>query len=589
MTGPATETPTPDSTRRTLWIASMAASAATAGLLWTTTGGWLPFVTWLASIGCAVAVIGSLRTGPRLNRSDRGLLVALVVLAGGFRLWRIMTVPNGLWIDELATAVNAAHLAHAPFSPFGSTPLFADGPQWVHTSNLYLYACLILLKLTGFSQLGVKSLSVLPGIAAPPLLFLLARRFLPRPAALAAAGLLAVSSWHVTVSRWGWDEVLVTSLAIALFAKLLDGTDRGSAAGLYLAGALAGVAQYTYVAARLTALAAVGFIAVRVVTKGGRPLARRSALFLAGLIQVVLPLLVRSTQVPQYLDVRAAEVSILPRLRHGDLGPLVDNLGAYSGMFHFRGDPNPRQNLPGKPMLDPLVGVLFAAGLLIAVFHLRWPEMQLCLCWLGFGLLGGILSVSSATPNSYRVGQVEPACLLLAAVAIGSAIKWMEPRFRTGAHLGWWLALAPVVLSAILTGVDYFSVRPTSKECWEGLEDGAYAEVLRQRTGLVRAAGGSVILDPALRTPAAALLFDGLLPAREGRPVARWLAADHLSVIDLRHSVAFIPVHAWRRLPPALRVLPAVGLTDPFNRTFAVASSADHRLLSAIRAAGRDS
>jgi hypothetical protein len=582
VTQPPLRAPRREGSERITWAASAAGSAATAGLLLAGRDGWLAFVAWSVSLGLALVAVRPLRTGPRLERADWPALGTTVALAAVFRLWHVLTIPNGLWIDELATAVNAARLAHAPFAPFGSTPLFADGPHWVHTANLYLYACLTVLKPTGFSQFGVKLLSVLPGIAAPPLLYLLARRFLPRPAALAAAGLLAVSSWHVAASRRGWDEVLLTTLAIAVFAKLHDYDVQRSGRAAYTAGVLLGIAQFTYLASRLTALAACAFVGLRFLAGDRRQRFRGASLFAVGILQAVLPLAVVSVRHPLLLDVRASELSVLPSLRSGHLQPLFDNIKAYALMFNAHGDPNARHDLPGKPMFNPVVGALFLAGLFLAVLHPRRRESLLCLCWLGFGLLGGVLSVSEGTPNSYRVGQVEPACLLLCALALGFAMARLDKLPSRRLRIRWWLAVAPVVVSAMLTSVDYFVVRPSSRQCWDGLEDGAYTEILRRAAERLRAGRGALVLDPLLRSPSARLMFDGLLPAQPGRPVARWVSVDTLHGRDLRDAVALVPVSGWERLDPALRELPATGLVDPFGRTFAVAVSTNRALLGLV-------
>ncbi|MEW6336677.1 MAG: glycosyltransferase family 39 protein [Acidobacteriota bacterium] len=562
--------------------ASGLASVALALLLATENDGIGAFAAWLASLSFGVAATRGRHGVAPIERADRVLLTLATILGLLFRVWRVVEIPNGLWIDELATAANAARLKEGPFRPFGTTALFADGPEWVHTTNLYLYACLTVLQPLGFSQGAIKLLSVLPGVAAVPALFLFARRVVPRVGAFAAAALLAVSPWHVTVSRWGWDQVLVTTLAIAAFAFLHDGMERDSSRASYVAGIVVGAAQFAYLAARLLALGAAFALAVRLLARRERPPRSAALLFAAGLLQASLPLVVLSLQEPSRLHVRAQEISIVPALRHGDLAPLAENLRAYAPMLHVAGDRNPRQNLPGEPMLSPVTGLLFLAGLFVALTRPTQPASLIALTWLGTGLLGGVLSGPQSAPNSYRVGLVEPACMILA----GIAVAWMcgppwRSREGTLARLAWPVTATAVVLSTVLTFISYFASRPASRECWQGLEDGAQTEILRRAVEAGLESGNDVALDARLRTPTAVLMFGDVLPVRW--PDRRVAFVDR--VPSPRRSLVFVTTPAtWDALPQEWASLPAVAVSDPYLGPFAVAVTADPGLAARIRA-----
>jgi hypothetical protein len=565
-----------------LAAASGLASAALALLLAAGRDGAWALAAWLASLLLGLVAARAKPRAEPLVRCDWALLAVATALGLGFRLWRIVEIPNGLWIDELATAANAARLRHLPFQPFGTTPLFADGPEWVHTTNLYLYACLSVLQPLGFSQPAIKLISVLPGVAAVPALFLLARRLLPRAGAFAAAALLAASPWHVTVSRWGWDQVLVTTLAIVAFSRLHEGMEGGSPRSAYAAGIVVGVAQFAYLAARLLAVGAALGLLARLVTPRERRPRLAALLFAAGLVQAALPLAVLSARQPSRLHVRAQEISIVPGLLRGDLAPLAENLHAYALMFNVSGDRNPRQNIPGEPMLSPATGLLFLAGLAIALARAGTPGFPLVLAWLGAGLLGGLLSGPLSAPNSYRVGLVEPACMLLA----GATVAWISgppwrPRAGRLGRLAWPVAVAAVALSAALTFLSYFVVRPASRECWQGLEDGARTETLRRAAEVGLEHGADVLLDGRLRSPTSDLMFGDVLPARwPGRRVG-----IVEGVPEPGRAVVFLTTPAtWDGLPREWAGLPAAGISDPYLGPFSVAVTADPALAARIRA-----
>ena len=570
--------------RKPLLGVSLALSAITGALVALGNAGTAPFLAWLASLAASLALCR--RRGPqrRLARSDWLALALLLALAAFFRLYRIGEIPSGPWVDELAAAANAVTLAgRQPFTPFGATPLFEAGPQWVHTPNLYLYFCYAVLWLSGFSQLGVKLISVLPGIAAPPLLYLLGRRFLSREAALLAAGLLAVSDWQVTVGRWGWDEVLVTALTVAAFAALLAGVQDRRPSSFFLAGVVTGLAQYAYVAAKLLALAATTFLAVRAIETRKRRELADLGLFAAGLLQAVLPIAVFWIGHPATFAVREREISILPWLLAGDLGPLLENVRAYTLMFLVRGDANPRQNIPGLPMLDLVAGSLFVAGLVLAVATWRRAESQFTLLWLSVGLLGGILSHSESAPNSYRVGLVAPACMLLAGMGWQGAITlirgWRPGAFaRSSAYA----AAALVALSGVLTFASYFVARPATWECWLAVKEGAYCEVLRQRTERALDAGAKVLLDRRLKWVTTRLQFDTLIARRRPPGAFRWVEAEAVEPASLHRCVLFIKPERYPELPGALQSLPARAIANPFGEEIFIAISTDRALLKVV-------
>jgi 4-amino-4-deoxy-L-arabinose transferase-like glycosyltransferase len=570
--------------RRLLLATSLLLSALTAALVASGNAGTLPFFAWLGSLGASLALCR--RAGPehRLARSEWLVLALLVALAGFFRLYRIGEIPSGPWVDELAAAANAVNLAgRQPFTPFGATPLFEVGPDWVHTPNLYLYFCHVVLWLSGFSQLGVKLISVLPGVATPPLLYLLGRRFLSREAALLAAGLLAVSDWQVTASRWGWDELLVTALTVAAFAALLAGVQDHRRSSFFLAGVATGLAQYAYVAARLSALAAVVFLAARALETRRRRQVADLGLFAAGLLQTVLPIAISWIRHPATFAVREREISIIPRLLAGELGPVLENLRAYGLMFLIRGDANPRQNIPGLPMLDLVAGILFVAGVVAAVAAWRRAESQMTLLWLSIGMLGGLLSHPESAPNSYRVGVVAPACMLLAGMGWQGAITLLR-KARPGAlaRTSAYAAAAIVAVSGALTFANYFVVRPASRECWLAVKEGAYCEVLRQRAERALDTGAQVLLDRRLNWVTTRLQFDTLLARRRPSAPLRWVEAAALESATLRQGVLFVKPESYRELSPALQLLPARAIVNPFGEEIFVAISADRNLLAVV-------
>jgi len=133
--------------------------------------------------------------------------------------------------------------------------------------------------------------------------------------------------------------------------------------------------------------------------------------------------------------------------RAGNYEPVWDNVKVHLKMFHVTGDHNPRHNLPGAPMLDPITGGLFLLGLGYSLLRLKDHRRGLMLSWILFALLGGVLSLRGEAPQGYRTLGVVPAVAILAGDALARGVSvfsaLLKPRF--------WRAV-PAVLAVGLLG-----------------------------------------------------------------------------------------------------------------------------------------
>lgn len=114
----------------------------------------------------------------------------ITLLAIGLRLWRIDA--TSLWMDEAWSV----WIANRPFAGVLALVRQAD----VHPP-LYYILLRAWMSVFGSSPAAVRSLSVVLSSAAIPIVFVIARRILPRRAALAAALLTAVSPFQVHYGR----------------------------------------------------------------------------------------------------------------------------------------------------------------------------------------------------------------------------------------------------------------------------------------------------------------------------------------------------------------------------------------------------
>ncbi|MFH0793747.1 MAG: glycosyltransferase family 39 protein, partial [bacterium] len=364
-------------------------------------------------------------------------LLAILLIASFFRLYKVDQWPPGLWVDEAHTAANALVLGGAGMpwaSPFQSTPLIMKG--WVETSNLYLYLCRLHLAVGGVNYLSIKSFSYVYGIlAVAGLYFFLCAAVGPR-AAIFAAFLMAVGKWPVAISRWGWDCVFLTAAQLPAWYCLAKGWRTGRGKSFAFAGWWTGLALYSYAsslvlpAAHLLLLLALPFCGGRASSRVRR--FRLVLLYLAGFVIAAFPFIIHASQDTDIFLVRIKGASAASGLSQTSeiFQTYSSNLVRHLLMFNVIGDPNVRHGISREPVMDKVTGVLFLVGVLTALLRIRRPLYLSLLLWLIVGLAVGYLSVPIESPQTYRTLLVAPAAFGLAGIGLRSLLQLIRRAFK---------------------------------------------------------------------------------------------------------------------------------------------------------------
>ena len=474
---------------RWLWGASLALLVAGSGLI----GALGPVAPRRTAEQIRESVWPHAARGSGRRRLALELLgvAGLLALATFLRIYRLQQMPPGIFVDETNAALDALRILEGrPDSPFAT--------GWFETPTMYAFYLVGLFKLLGTSFAALKVASLLPAILTVAALYPLARLMFGIPTAFAATFLLAVSRWHITMSRWGWNEVApLLFMVLALYFVQRASRDR-RASDFALSGLFLGLGHYTYLASRLVTLTVALYLLYRLLFERG--FARRTwrglALFLLVYLATFGPLLVTYVRNPFTFSNRSQQVSILvdmqeyylqqrtpaPKIvgqvlravglpKEVSLLPLQESVLRHGEMFLAFGDRNPRHNLPGAPMVDPITGSLLILALGFAIFQLFRPNARraeddddagpgagggqryaLLLLWLLIPLLGGILTRLDEAPQAYRTLPVIGAAALLAGdAAVRSARVFGSAMVHLGdAKDARWLRALPAGLMALL-------------------------------------------------------------------------------------------------------------------------------------------
>ncbi len=349
-------------------------------------------------------------------------LIAIIWLGVLLRLWQLGQIPPGLNFDEAKYGTDAISIVEGQGFPgfpanFGREPLFS-------------YAVAGAFLLLGVSPWAVRFVSAAAGLLTIPAIYILARRLVSdqpdnrrEAIALLAALLLAVLPWHYSVSRMAFRAILVPLFSALAFYGLWRGLQTQRQRWIIMAGIFTGASLHTYQAARLIPFLVVIALCLFALRYRHRFTWVVKETVLVGVVAVIVfaPLgyyflthpgafLERATQANVARDATGLEAKV---------GVLAQNTGLVLGMFTSSGDQDPRFNLPGKPVLDPFLAILFLGGLLISVRRIRQPEYAFILIWLIVMLIPSMLA--DFAPSYKRTVGAIPSTVLLLALGFSGA------------------------------------------------------------------------------------------------------------------------------------------------------------------------
>jgi len=467
-------------------------------------------------------------------------LALILCLAAFLRLYRLDAIPPGLTHDEAGHGQDAIAILH------GARPLYET--IGYGREPLYDYAVAAAMSILGRTDyLALRGASATFGLLTIAIAYLWVRRAFGPQEALLACAWLAGSFWAVSAShqalRSGLLPVLLAAAVYAWWRGAFDPDGRPHTTWVWfaLSGLFVGATLWTYMAARATWVLFLIFPIFLLVTD--RPRFKRRwpgillALVLAG--ASAAPMFIWLHQHPgaeQRFDQLGQPLRLLAT---GDVRQVWANSLEALGMFTLRADDLWMYNLPGRPWLDAVEGVLFYAGVVLACWRWRRPQYTLALMWLAVGILPSMITGVSASAT--RAVALLPVLYLFPAIAVIACLKWTRGRLLIV------LAAALVILLAgVRTYHDYFDV-------WGSARDVRVA----YHTTLFEIAHD---LDRQTIPPGAAVVLSSIYPGRYHDPYA-------LDLMVSRHDLALRWVDGRGALvfpaSPSRLVVPALAPLDP--------------------------
>jgi hypothetical protein len=375
----------------------------------------------------------------------RRWLLLILLMAVFLRLYSITNAPPGLTHDEADHGITAWEIVNGMRGVY-----FTIG---YGREPLYDYATAGLMTLIGPTYLAGRitavyfSLIMIAGMAA------WVRRAFDAPTALLTAAGLAVGFWPVMAGRQMLRSIALPALfvlALLLWwwgVQRLETRDRrpetrrsalstlhSPLSQFILAGILLGATFYTYIPSRILWVVFPALLAYAAWRQ--RPFLRR-AWWGTGIMLLVAALvgwpLFHYLMTHPAVEVRIDELSVpLTAVTQGDFRPLLTNILASLRLFTLDGDSTWRYNIPARPFLQPIMGVLFYSGLLLAAVRV-WRGSKrlarasvLALLWLLAGL-SPVLVTGPELSMTQAIGM-QPVLYLFPALALVAAAKFLKGR-----------------------------------------------------------------------------------------------------------------------------------------------------------------
>lgn len=366
------------------------------------------------------------------------IFVAAVVI-----FFQFNRIPTNLDFDEVDFARLALSLDQKPYTPYS--------PQATGHATLYFYVILASFKLFGVNNFALRFPAAFFGVAGAVMFYFLMRLIRPGYAFLLTL-ILVTLRWYFSFARFAFEATFILFLELNSLYFLLRFVKTKKTLDVLLMAFWAGLVFHSYPPGRIFFLAPLIFLAVHFRKKR---VGKTLLLALLGFILVIFPLVSYLSAHPdsrfdQQFFFKNPNLTISQKMKL-----LSDSFISTSLMFHLRGDFNGRHNYPGKPALNPLLGVLFILGLVIGVKDWKKDHYhQLFLIYLIMALIPTLFTYPQENPHMLRTFTVIPSIIYLSGQPLMKTLDFLiKKKYRVA---GFVVILYLVALSSLYELRAYF-------------------------------------------------------------------------------------------------------------------------------------
>lgn len=388
------------------------------------------------------------------NRIDIIIIFCLIAIGGFLRFFLITKVPCGLFPDQARYGLDSLRFSEGFISPV------YRGREGLY---MYLLALSHFFFGTGIWQIFIVTAAI--GTATVVVTYLAAKEFFTRQVAFLSAFVLAVSGWHIALSRDGFRANLVP-LLISLFAYFLGKSinsknEKEQTIYYTVTAAVFALGFYTYNAYLIFAFSVFLIFALLIIQNRSFVIKNKKKLFyaLAAFSVVILPIALFVFLFPEEYFARAGKVSIFAQSLTfiGTVKLFLKNFWHTLWGVFTTGDLNWRHNPAGQPLLYPLLAPFFLTTLLYAFFK---RGRYLILVFVYFMMfLPAILTNEGTPPHGLRLIGTIPFVFVIPGISLHWLLNFKQKYLRISGYL----LVGLILISAAVSGYrNYFNEAPYS-------------------------------------------------------------------------------------------------------------------------------
>lgn len=429
---------------------------------WAAVGSWLLLTlrvrsrTWRLCLPDLRVWRNMLRTGVVTIRTHWAvlLLLAILLLALFFRVHRIGSVPSDPESDHVEASKDVWDILQGQYRIFFPRNTGREPTQFYLTAGLS--------QILGYGFVTLKLTMALVGVLNVLPMYFLGKELLDRKYGLLAAFFVAVSYWHVIISRMGLRIVLAPLWTSATLYFLLRAFRTGQRNNFVWAGLCLGVGLYGYMAFRIVPLLVVVLSVLKVLIDREegfdlRHFAINLTLLVVTSALVFLPMLRYMYDEPRMFWyrtlTRTTDLEVAVQRSSGEI--FADNVKKAFLMFNWMGDDAWPESVPLRPALDYVSGGLFVLGVAYLLYLLigkRRPIALYLLVSIFVLLLPSTLAIAFPVenPSNIRGSAVIPVVLLCVALPVYLVGRQVVRALRGGTGLVLVVALGGLMLLQVV-------------------------------------------------------------------------------------------------------------------------------------------
>ncbi len=368
----------------------------------------------------------------------------LIATAGFIIFYQFNQIPKNLAFDEVEFAKLALSLNNKPYIPYS--------PEATGHPTLYFYIILLSFKIFGINNFALRFPAAFFGILNILIFYLILKKIFNKSSYFLISHffnfpfilsfVFLTSRWYFNFARFAFEATFLLFLelvSIFFFLKYIQVTLREQDESrdlfkinsyLFFSGLFAGLAFNSYTPGRIFFFLPLTILIVKIIKPLSNQTIKQLLLFLIPFIITAAPLSIYLLKHPdirfnQQFFWKNSQLTFPQKINYS-----WENIKSTILMFHFKGDLNGRHNYPGKPALNPVLGLLFITGFFISLKTYKNFYSLLFIIYFFLSLFPTLMTYPWENPNMLRVFTAIPSIIYFIGISLSILLKLFKRSWR---------------------------------------------------------------------------------------------------------------------------------------------------------------